>query len=283
MKKVYLLGILLLFIFQTSLLAQRASAVHGTESVEQINTIVNKYIAEHPQEKIHIHFNKNNYVIGDTIWFKAYLLNANNGNRLSSISKIIHLLIVDPNGKEQRLILPVDKGMSAAQIILSDSLYQPGKYMINAYTQVMRNYNAAYFFNHTIQIGVQDQSNSINYASNNLKSLAAKKVNIDTATKKLIIDFFPEGGSLVNGIRSKVAFKATDQNGNSLSIKGFIADERGDKVALFKTLHKGMGIFALTPKLGAKYLAIIDSGNFKNSTSQLPKILDQGLYFHLIG
>ena len=281
MKKVYLLGILLLFIFQTSLLAQRASAVHGTERVEQINTIVNKYIAEHPQEKIHIHFNKNNYVIGDTIWFKAYLLNANNGNRLSSISKIIHLLIVDPNGKEQRLILPVDKGMSAAQIILSDSLYQPGKYMINAYTQVMRNYNAAYFFNHTIQIGVQDQSNSINYASNNLKSLAANKVNIDTATKKLIIDFFPEGGSLVNGIRSKVAFKATDQNGNSLSIKGFIADERGDKVALFKTLHKGMGIFALTPKLGAKYLAIIDSGNFKNSTSQLPKILDEGFVLSL--
>lgn len=276
MRKGYLLSILLLFVFQTSLLAQQANAIPRTESFEQVNTIVNKYIAENPQEKIHIHFNKPNYVIGDTIWLKAYLLNANNGNRLSSISKIIHLLVVDPKGKEQRIILPVDKGMSAAQIILSDSLYQAGKYLIKAYTQVMRNYNAAYFFNHTIQIGEQNQSNTINYASNNLKSIAANNVNNDTANKNLTINFFPEGGSLINGIRSKVAFKVTDQNGNGISTKGFIIDESGDKVALFETLHKGMGIFALTPKFGAKYFAIIDSGNFKNSTSPLPKTLAEG-------
>jgi hypothetical protein len=77
------------------------------------------------------------------------------------------------------------------------------------------------------------------------------------------LQFFPEGGRLVNGLQSRVAFKAIGTDGLSREVQGTIQDEDGDTITTFKTLHKGMGAFLLTPHDGKKFFANLWYNNRK--------------------
>ena len=62
-------------------------------------------------------------------------------------------------------------------------------------------------------------------------------------TDKLAIQFFPEGGTLVKGISSRVAFKAESREDGNVILEGAIYTKDGEKLTEIKTLHDGMGIF----------------------------------------
>ena len=95
-------------------------------------------------------------------------------------------------------------------------------------------------------------------------------------TQKLIsqhrFDLFPEGGHLVNGIYSVVAFKATYGNGIPEEVSGKVLED-GKEIASIQTLHDGMGRFAFTPKQGKEYQVILDD----DRTIPFPKIESEGL------
>lgn len=104
------------------------------------------------QEKIHIHFDKPAYQLGDTAWFKVYVVNAQ-GNLLSNLSKSAYVDIRMPNGEVKQLILPVIDGTASAQLEFLPGFYSPGAYQIKAYTPWMWNAGEEYFFSQTLQVG----------------------------------------------------------------------------------------------------------------------------------
>jgi len=59
------------------------------------------------------------------------------------------------------------------------------------------------------------------------------------------LQFFPESGELVNGLHSKVGFKAVDYNGRSKLVEGEIINEKGEIITSFKSNELGMGSFML--------------------------------------
>ena len=61
------------------------------------------------------------------------------------------------------------------------------------------------------------------------------------------LQFYPEGGVLVNGIRSRVGFRATDAMGRPKVVKGQVVDNEGKTVVAFQSNQQGMGSFFLTP------------------------------------
>lgn len=73
----------------------------------------------------------------------------------------------------------------------------------------------------------------------------------------LQLGFFPEGGDLVQGLPGRVYFEGTDRHGEPADVEGYIADDRGEKVAEFASLHDGMGRLAFTPERGRRYRAHI--------------------------
>ncbi len=85
----------------------------------------------------------------------------------------------------------------------------------------------------------------------------------DTPTKqpphsiknKADIRFFPEGGTLIEGIETKLAFKAIGTNGLGIKAKGVILDKAGKPVCSFESSHLGMGYFFLKPEKGNAYKA----------------------------
>ncbi|GEM_PF-1564064 len=44
--------------------------------LEKLLLQLKKYTSERPQGKIHLHIDKFLYAAGDTVWFKAYIVNA---------------------------------------------------------------------------------------------------------------------------------------------------------------------------------------------------------------
>ena len=75
------------------------------------------------------------------------------------------------------------------------------------------------------------------------------------------VSFYPEGGQLITGQPSNVAFKAVNTHGAAIDIKGEVVDSKGNTVAEFKTIHDGMGEFFINPLLDEHYQAICHSGD----------------------
>ncbi|MCW8803701.1 MAG: hypothetical protein OQK57_04815, partial [Ignavibacteriaceae bacterium] len=69
------------------------------------------------------------------------------------------------------------------------------------------------------------------------------------------LQFFPEGGNLVCGLESKVAFKAIGPDGLGREVIGEIKTGDDTLVTGFSSAHKGMGTFMLKPEPNKKYFA----------------------------
>ena len=103
------------------------------------------------------------------------------------------------------------------------------------------------------------------------------KTNNDATTiQKVLVDFFPEGGSLTENVSSYLAFKATDQNGNPLDIKGNILDTSGKIIATLQSTHDGMGKVLITPEKNQSYYAEVTTADNEQLKIAIPKAESTG-------
>ena len=215
-------------------------------------------------EKVYLHIDRESYYPGDDIWFKAYLIDATD-RLLTNNSMNLHVELISPDLKIiDSHIVRLDNGLGNGDFHLSEKI-QSGRYRLRAYTNYMRNFGDQVFFNKEITIinpsdALNAFSDSISYESN-----------------KPEISFFPEGGSLVDNVTSKVAFKAVDDHGYGQYVSGKIYSSVGEKVGEFKSAHKGMGSFSLTPVPGLKYFAIIQTITGDSLKFELPNSFSTGV------
>jgi anti-sigma factor RsiW len=103
---------------------------------------------------------------------------------------------------------------------------------------------------------------------------------IPIVLKKLQVDFYPEGGDLVEGLEGRVYFqvrttldKPGDLNGRLVDDTGkvVVADVRTLSDAERPGVNQGMGVFAFTPEPGRKYELKIDAPIGVQSKHELPK------------
>jgi hypothetical protein len=87
---------------------------------------------------------------------------------------------------------------------------------------------------------------------------------IPAVEKGLNVEFYPEGGDLVEGVSGRVYFEVRTPDGKPADLKGFVTDGR-EPVAEVATLtdaehpgvNRGQGVFAFTPKPGKKYFLVL--------------------------
>jgi hypothetical protein len=240
-----------------------ASFILSDNPVERLNKALNNFFEKYPQEKVYLQFDKQHYTIGDTIWYKGYVTYK---NAPSSISKILYVEIVDDNGEIlKRQTLPVEEGGADGDFVLDGEL-PAGNYYIRSYTAWMMNFDPAFYFYNKIPIGLDENSDS-------------QTESDDTANYH--VDFFPEGGNLVEGLTSLVTFRSTNQNGSPQNTEGKIVDSSGKEIAELKTIHDGMGSFIIHPISGNHYSAIIELQNGEIKKIALPEIKKSGIIFHV--
>lgn len=224
---------------------------------QQPDSLLNVLDKEYPQEKIYIHYDRPYYNPGETIWFKAYVFAA---NLPSLISKTLYAELIDDKGNIlQRRTLPVLGASTASDFTLPDSMRYSIVY-VRAYTSWMLNFDSSFLYLKPIRI-ITNQATA-------------------DKTKKEVqysLQLFPEGGDLVQGVESRVAFKATDDQGFPIPVKGDIVDGKGQKVTSFSSAHDGMGYFFVTPVTGNTYKAVWKDKKGTVHETAVPAARDNGV------
>ncbi len=189
-------------------------------------------------EKVFLHIDRNIYSPGSDIWYKAYLID-DYTFLPSEISNNLHVELISPEGKIiQSNITFLYYGFGTGDFHLSDSL-PGGQYTIRAYTNFMRNFDDLMFFTQKINVkGFKEFSETI----------IEKNLN-----DSIDFQFMPEGGSFIQNVASKVAFKAINPIGNPVNIEGVLFNDKDKLLNKFSSVHDGMGIIQIQPKSNERY------------------------------
>lgn len=248
----------LLFLFITflpiSLFAQPVQDLLKIEQIIESNGIY---------EKIYVHTDRDYYTGGGDVFFKVYLTDASLLQEKSS-SKVAYVDLIDENKKVvQSKTIAIQDGQGVGDFQLT-SKYKSGNYILRAYTEYMKNFDTAFFFRKTIYI----------------RSITNSAVTKTIVTKKAVVQFFPEGGDLVDGLTSKIGIKATDKNGFGIKIAGQILAADQQEISTISTNKNGFGQFLLTPRQGQTY-TFTGTYNGEAIKASLPKILKEGAILSL--
>jgi len=304
-------------------------------------------------EKLYLQTDKPTYLAGDTLWFKAYLLNAS-FLTYSNKNAVLYLeLSNDSNRLIQRVMVPVNGGMASGYIGLDADMTQGG-YTLTGYTNWMRNFDESYLFKKHFYVGTNAGSEwLINYNAHLIKDSKDKiemglkitqfdkapvglremqlsisdgkrtlfkdkaETNLDGALKlsfdlpdkadsknislvvqdlrksqgsrkisipvilnrpeKVDLQFMPEGGKLVAGQQTNIAFKALNEDGYGAVVSGKIYNNKQQEITSFTATHSGMGLFSLVPENAEIYTARIQLPDGKYQTYQLPSVESSGI------
>lgn len=295
-----------LHLFILSLLAclQLCAADKPTRTLADIRAALQANSTKAVQEKVYIHTDNTCYFVGDTLWYKAYVVRADD-LRFTDMSRILYVELLTPDGLvvERQNLIVSDKGLGNGAFILHDSLYS-GYYELRAYTRWMLNFNvsvkrhsqydrhsfysnqmAADFFRqweglYSRVLPVYSKPDSAGDFSYKRIVNRPKQRIIKQAKDKLTATFYPEGGHLVQGVPNRVAFELTTQEGEAVNQQGQITD--GDNVVATATAsHMGRGTFTVTP--GDKRLKATFAWRGKTYDFNLPKAEDEGVAMTLEG
>lgn len=228
----------------------------------------------YPREKVSLHLDNASYYLGDTIWFKAYVVTAEQ-NLPTTISKPLYVELLDQLGNVvERQIIQLTDGEGTGQIILNNTFFT-GYYEMRAYTKWMLAFDNPSCFSRVLPVyrkRLSDEETPRSIATYRMD--ASMKQRPKDKEKKFTVRFFPEGGQLVKVISSIVAFEATSRDKGAADVEGTVVLPSGEELAHIRSLHDGMGYFEYKPEEKAGVAKI----DYEGSTYQfdLPEALPQG-------
>lgn len=247
-----------------------SSQSEGTPFHALVNR-VEKFGHRIPQEKVYVHMDNTSYMMGDTIWFKAYLRRTDT-DKPSEVSRTLYVELRDTDGYlVERKLIYMTGGEGDGFFALSDNTFcLGGYYELRAYTRWQLNWGAHehphtpmannWFFN---KAAARDYFRDYDKLYSRVFPIFAEYEEIDgemfpvmyarptrrqfkkePRPAKPRLDFFPEGGNLVAGLPNRVAFESATADGKHLDGWLYV---NGDSV---HTQNRGRGTFFITPQNG---------------------------------
>lgn len=309
------------------------------------------------KEKIYIHTSHVFFEPGQDVFFKLYLVNAQD-QKPATLSKAAFVEVLDPSGNVIiKQNYQVTDGFTEGSFTF-DGNAPGGIYKLRAYTTWMRNENDSTFFVKELTLqkviaprilmkldfpkkgygpgdevvadysirNLSDQPIS-NYKATYKVSLGGKVIlteqlttngqgkaqlkfklpndlnttdgllnitvdydaytevisrSIPIVLNKIDLQLLPEGGSLVAGLTSNIAFRAINEHGKPVDIKGEVWDNAGNKLAAFESYYAGMGQFPFTPTAGKKYTVKITSLLHVSQQYDFPAFTQEGVVMNFM-
>lgn len=225
-------------------------------TAQNIDSALVKYARDYGQEKMYLQYDKSSYVPGETVWFKDYIMK---GMFPDDESKTVYVDWIGENGNILlHSVCAVEDAATSGQFDIPVN-YKGSFIHVKAYTKWMLNFDTAFLYDHNLKI-LSEQKN--------------KKLKISIIPE---LHFFPEGGDAVAGITNKIAFKANDQYGRPVDIKGVIKNNKGDEIDSLKIIHDGMGYFFILPQPEQTFSAYWNDKDGNAHTAPLPEIKSSGV------
>lgn len=246
------------------------------------------------QEKIYLHTDNTCYFAGDTIWYKAYVLRADN-LQPTGPSKVMYVELLTPDGYvvERQRVLIDNNTRSAGQFCLPDTIYS-GYYELRAYTRWQLNFNVTekehsrfddeWFYSKSLAKdffrnyeGLYSRVLPIYEKPSQPGDYSTKRI-IDRPRRRLAketdyisVQFYPEGGHLIDGLPCRVAYEVLDSHGKPLDIPGTLSN--GQTIT---TIADGRGIFSITPS-ASQSLSASFTHEGKSYKFSLPDVQKSGI------
>lgn len=246
------------------------------------------------QEKAYLHLDNNCYFLGDTIWYKAYVVEAAN-LRPTAKSRILYVELVDPEGhvveRHRQHVGRTDA--DHGDFALPDTL-PSGYYELRAYTRWMMNFcvterpynrkDRELFYNRQMAkdffrdygtvwsrvVPVYERPERAGDYSDRQFIPRPRQRALKPLKPSLQVNFYPEGGNLIAGTKCRIAFEAVNEKGEAVNITGKV--EGQDIQADFM----GRGVFDYeVPTEGQAWATFYYQGTSYRFT--LPSIRPQGL------
>ena len=242
--------------------------MYGQNNIQdKLVSLFQKQLEIFPQEKIYVHTDKPYYILGEKIWFRAYVVDAKSHDPVS-VSRYVYVELINPlDTVVARVKIRQEEGVYYGYLPIPDDMPE-GNYTMRSYTTFMRNQDENYFFSKTLYIGDPH---------------ACAAYQAPTSNNDFDVSFYPEGGSLMQGTFCKVAFKALKSNGQSADISGIVYDQTGKEIKEFKSEHLGMGSFPLLAEKGKTYYAICKNNKGQLKRFDLPAAVNSGYVLSVIG
>ncbi len=260
------------------------------ESVLMYMKTAMRYSMLRPQEKVYLHLDNTGYFKGETIWFKGYVVRTDDGGP-TDLSRILYVELLNPSGDVvEKRVLPIEKGIAYGDIKV-DSIMTTGFYEVRAYTRYMTNWGANACFSRILPIFKAPKKEG-DYSNPQLDQISYRKRlnneragSIDAGNENIVsikeegtakdgndkAHFYPEGGDIVKGLPSKVAFTLANDDGMPIHTNCQIVNGKGEVLYSCPTDSNGYGIFTLRGDEDNAYLQYA-----KNKKQSLPMVKDEG-------
>jgi hypothetical protein len=240
-----------------------------------------------PQDKAYLSFDKPFYTAGETMYFKAFLANATD-HKPDTFATVLYVDFMElaTNRMIVQQKLKIERGTASGSFYTEGSL---GTVFVHAYTRWMGNISPDFHFNKTIEIFEPKDAAALAIERKEGKKkiilpavkLDVPEVNNDSIrrsksgvnTSKLSVkslQFFPEGGNLLEDFANRIAFKATDNSGKGVPIKAVIKNGKDEEIVQIQDNFLGMGRFNLVVKKGEKYTAFVKNEDGSTTAFPLP-------------
>ncbi|MCQ2058076.1 MAG: hypothetical protein MJY75_07710 [Bacteroidaceae bacterium] len=257
-----------------------------------------RFDKEYPQEKVYLHFDNTSYLTGDTVWFKAYVVNAS--DLTASKSGVLYVDLLNAAGSEmkQQKFKIVDGQANGYISLTTNAKTETGRdwrgeiegnllsgyYEIRAYTAYMLNFQDAAVFSRVFPVMeiTQDDTTGENvWKMPTYNLLKYHKRPLMTKTHDMDVAFYPEGGQLIIGQPCRVAFKVTGKDDLGLDATGVLDGVLDDSFHI-STVHDGMGSFVFTPS-GKRGRVKFETADGISGTFDLPEAVQYGHTLNIVG
>lgn len=214
----------------------------------------------YPREKVYLHFDNTAYLEGDTLWYKAYVVQAST-LAPTTLSKILYVELLNADGQQMELhTLPIDELGQADGCFKLTLPVRAGFYEVRAFTREMTNWGQAACFSRVIPVFAarQTEKEAVAAGNNDLSLLeipmpltnrkqtfGSPRPKATTGSNKRIVGFYPEGGNRIKGIQQQIAFEITDGNGYGVTDPINFYDENNNLLASATAEHEGRGSVTL--------------------------------------
>ena len=210
-------------------------------------------------EKVYIHHDKPLYVTGDKIWFKAYIINMASNIPVSD-DGVLYIDLVSPEGfLMYSKLFKYREGKSNGSLAIPENL-NSGIYKLEAYTDKMKYYNKTPVYTEDLEI----------LNANDNTGMLSQTIQFPANT----LNFYPEGGAMIEGMPAQVGFIAKNIFGGPLDVKGKIGDQEGQQIISLKSEYSGMGSIFMMPRSDIQYTTSISSDVMV--TGEFPEIRKSG-------
>lgn len=244
----------------------------------KIQEALDRFEQDYRPQKVYLHLDKLRYKVGEDIWFKAYAIDAVNHNLLPGTSNLYVEIINPRNTVVQVKLIKLRNGTGWGDFSIQDTTPE-GNYLIRAYTSWMNNFEQEFFFSQNLYIENPNNKNFI--SSEDIRFNRKYNKTLQKNAREVNLRFFPEGGNLVEGLKSVVAFKLSDQFDRGLKGTGVLYDDKSNEILTFQTFHAGMGTFVFTPERGRKYYVEVSYRKNEKRKFRLPEPLHAGYVLHI--